>query len=85
MTYHCIQLSIVMRNCTGPVDAVRQLGHLMPYHPDETTTYMESWSVERISGTQCAVMDRTTASRERELEQVVQQAEGGQRCQSQKN
>ena len=76
MNYHCIQLSIVMRDCTGPVDAVRQLGHLMPYNPDETSTHMESWTVERISGTHCGSFDRTTAFRERELEQVVRLAEG---------
>lgn len=76
MPYHYIQLSIVMRDCSCPVDAVRQLCHLMPYHPDETTTHMESWCVERISGSHCADMDRTTDSRERELESVLDLAEG---------
>jgi hypothetical protein len=33
--------------------------------------------VERISGTHCADLDRTTHARELELEQVVQHAEGG--------
>jgi hypothetical protein len=76
MPYHYIQLSIVMRHCVDPVDAVRQLGRLMPYNPDETTKHMESWTVERISGTDCVEYDRTTHSRELELEQVVQHAEG---------
>ena len=76
MTYHYIQLSIVMRDCVDPVDAVRQLGRLMPCSPDETTTHMESWTVERISIPNDAALDRTTDSKERELEQVLLNAEG---------
>lgn len=46
--YHHITVSIVMRDCESITDARRKCVKLLPCHPDETTKYMESWSILKI-------------------------------------
>jgi len=46
--YHYITVDIVMRDCESITDARRQCTKLLPCNPDETTKYMESWSILKI-------------------------------------
>ena len=48
--YHYITVGFVMRDCEGAEDAVRQLSRLLPHYPEESTTHIESWSVDAVYG-----------------------------------
>jgi hypothetical protein len=47
--YHYITICIVMRDCKNEADAVAKCSRLMPYKPDENTTYMESWAIAEVA------------------------------------
>jgi cytochrome c556 len=74
--YHYINVEIAMRDCETAVEAVRQLNKLMPEHPDETSTYMESWAVSAVWSA-AEDFDRSTREREHEIERLVTEAEWG--------
>lgn len=46
--YHYITLDIVMRDCKDEVDARLKCERLLPYNPDENSTYMESWEILEV-------------------------------------
>jgi hypothetical protein len=46
--YHYITVQIVMRDCESKTDAKRKCVQLLPCHPDENSTYMESWEIVDI-------------------------------------
>lgn len=46
--YHYITVQIVMRDCESKTDAKRKCTKLLPCHPDENTTYMESWEIVKV-------------------------------------
>jgi len=48
MSYHYITVSVVMRDCASPETAIKQLELLLPQHPDETTKFMESWTIKKL-------------------------------------
>jgi len=43
--YHYITVQIVMRDCHSEEDAQMKCERLLPYNPDENSTYMESWEI----------------------------------------
>ena len=47
--YHYITIEVTMRDCSSKEEAIEQCSKLMPQYPDETTKYMESWEVLKIS------------------------------------
>ncbi len=73
--YYFINVDIVMRDCFNAQDAVKNLVRLMPRHPDHTTTFMESWSVESVSTCEKTEYDRMSHSREYDLDLLVNAAE----------
>lgn len=46
--YHYITIVAVMRDCTSETDARRKCVQLLPYDPDENSTYMESWEITEV-------------------------------------
>lgn len=48
MSYYYIKVCFVMRECDHAEDAVQRLSNMLPQNPDETTTSMESWSIDRV-------------------------------------
>lgn len=46
MKYHYITVQFVMRDCESVEDAKRKCERLLPYNPDENSTYMESWEIQ---------------------------------------
>ena len=46
--YHYITVQIVMRDCKSKTDAKRKCVQLLPCHPDENTTHMESWGITKV-------------------------------------
>jgi outer membrane protein assembly factor BamD (BamD/ComL family) len=76
MAYYYITVDVVMRDCEHAEDAVRQLSRLMPKYPDETTTRMESWSINRVGcETNTNVYHREDSAAETRLEHLVARAE----------
>jgi len=73
--YYYINVDIVMRDCRSATDAVTQLIRLMPCKPDETTAFMESWSVESVSTSEATQYDRMSTSREFDMESMLHIAE----------
>lgn len=47
--YHYIILEVVMRDCKDEVDARLKCERLLPYNPDENSTYMESWNIVEVT------------------------------------
>lgn len=73
--YYHINLHIVMRDCRSATDAVTQMIRLMPNKPDETTAFMESWSVGSVSTPEGTHFDRSCRDAEESLERLVSTAE----------
>ena len=46
--YHYVTVQMVMRDCESKEDAQIKCERLLPYNPDENSTYMESWEVTRV-------------------------------------
>lgn len=80
--YYYLTLDVVMRDCHSAQDAVVKLNQLMPENPDETTTYMESWAIEKIRNPEIASKreqyDRSDRLNEIRLENLINRAEGKQ-------
>ncbi len=73
--YYYVSLGIVMRDCRSAEDALVQLIRLMPNKPDETTAFMESWSVDSVSTPEGTHFDRSCRDAEESLERMVSTAE----------
>jgi hypothetical protein len=43
--YYYMTIQVVMRDCENAQDALEKCSRLLPYHPDENTTHMESWEI----------------------------------------
>lgn len=48
MKYHYITVQFVMHDCESVEDAVKTLESMLPYMPDATTAYMESWEIQKV-------------------------------------
>lgn len=48
MKYHYITVQFVMHYCESVEDAVIVLKSMLPYMPDATTAYMESWEIQKV-------------------------------------
>jgi hypothetical protein len=46
--YHYITVQFVLRDCESNGDAVVKLETMLPYKPDENTTHMESWEIQKV-------------------------------------
>lgn len=46
--YHYINVEFVMRDCDSVDDAIKNCEAMLPQHPDENTTYIESWRLARV-------------------------------------
>jgi hypothetical protein len=64
-----------MRDCADHRDAVRQLIRLLPHHPDESTTYIESWDVDAVSEAGGTTFDRSSRDAEAALDNLIYAAE----------
>lgn len=46
--YHYLTIEVVMRDCESVEDAMQKCERLLPYKPDENSTYMESWGIVEV-------------------------------------
>lgn len=46
--YHYVTIECVMRDCESVEDAMQKCEALLPYMPDENSTYMESWEIIEV-------------------------------------
>lgn len=46
--YHYITIQVVMRDCQSEKEAREKCERLLPYNPDENSTYMESWEITEV-------------------------------------
>lgn len=53
--YHYITINVVMRDCKNEAEAVAKCYRLLPYNPDENSTYMESWEIVEVKEAKPAI------------------------------
>jgi hypothetical protein len=46
--YYYVTICVIMRDCKNEADAEAKCSRLMPYKPDENSTYMESWEIAEV-------------------------------------
>lgn len=58
--YHYITIQVVMRDCDSKEDAESKCSRLLPYNPDENSTYMESWEIVKVRSSKSLPEDSLT-------------------------
>lgn len=55
--YYYMTIQVVMRDCKNEAEAVAKCSRLLPYNPDENSTYMESWEITEVREAKPQVLD----------------------------